>query len=113
MFVDPDDFTLNMASFSRNEKYGFIASDGANVNSVLKSGLITQFQGSGLHSVVFVWRLSHCLELALKDSLADALSDIYEVLTFLFYLYKKSSKNLRELRQLHVVLKDIYSFKVR
>ena len=38
------------------------------------------------------------------------MSDIHEVLTFLFYLYKNSSKKLRELRQLHAVLKDVYSF---
>ena len=54
--------------------------------------------------------MSHRLELALKDSLADVMSDIHEVLTFLFCLYKKSSKKLRELRQLHAVLKDVYSF---
>ena len=53
----------------------FFASDGANVNSGLKSGLITQFQENGLHWVAFVWCLSHRLELALKDSLADAMSD--------------------------------------
>ena len=52
--------------------------------------------------LVFVWCLSHRLELVLKDSLSDAMSDIFEGLTtFLFLLYKKSSKKLRELRQLH------------
>ena len=65
------------------------ANDAANVNSGLKSGLATQFHESGLHWVAFVWCLSHHLEFALKDSLADAMSDIHEVLTFLFYLYKK------------------------
>ena len=79
------------------------------MNSGLKSGIITQFQESGLHCVAFVWCLAHRLELALKDSLADAMSDIHEVLIFLFYLYKKSSKKLRELRQLHAVLKEVYS----
>ena len=33
------------------------------------------------------------------------------MLTFLFYLYNKSGKNLREVSQLHVVLKVVYSFK--
>ena len=88
----------------------FFASDGANVNSGLKSGLITVFQEKGLHWVSFIWCLSHRLELALKDSLSDAMSNVHEVLTSLFYLYKKSSKKLRELRQLHAVLKDVYTF---
>ena len=88
----------------------FFASDGANVNSGLKSGLITVLQEKGLHWVSFIWCLSHRLELALKDSLSDAMSDVHEVLTSLFYLYKKSSKKLRELRQLHAVLKDVYTF---
>ena len=52
--------------------------------------------------------VSHHLELALEDSLADVMNDIHDVLTFLFYLYKKSSKKLI---QLHALLKDVYSFK--
>ena len=88
----------------------FFASDGANVNSGLKSGLITLFHEKGLHWVSFIWCLSHQLELALKDNLSDVMSDVHEVLTSLFYLYKKSSKKLRELHQLHTVLKDVYTF---
>ena len=38
------------------------------------------------------------------------MGDIHEVLNFLFYLSIKLSKKLRELRQLHAVLKDVYSF---
>ena len=76
LFVDPDDFAPSMTffplkdvssqyakgtetaigqAFAENDlshlvfRMVFFASDGANVNSVLKSGLITQFQESGLH----------------------------------------------------------------
>ena len=59
----------------------FFASDGANISSGFKSGHVTQFEESDLHWVAFVL----CLSL--------------------------SSKKLRELRQLHAVSKDIYSFK--
>lgn len=38
------------------------------------------------------------------------MDDIHEVLTFLFYLNKKTSKKLSELGQLLEVLKDVYSF---
>ena len=38
------------------------------------------------------------------------MSDVHEVLTSFFYLNKKSSKKLRELPQLHAVLKDVYIF---
>ena len=89
----------------------FLASDGASVNSGLKNGLITKFQESGLDWVAFVWCLSHRLELALKDSLGEEhMKEISTCLTNLFYLYKQSSKKLRELRQLHSVLKNVYMF---
>lgn len=136
LFVDPDTFLPTMTFFELKDvpsqdapgietaireafvenglphlldRMVFFASDGTNVNSGLKSGLITVFQEKGLDWLAFVWCLSHRLELALKDSLSDAMSDIHEVLTSLFYLYKKSSKKLRELRQLHTVLKDVYT----
>ena len=79
----------------------FLASDGASVNSDLKNGLIAKFRDSGMEWVAFVWCLSHRLELALKDSLSDHMNDISASLVNLFYLYNKSSKKLRELRQLH------------
>ena len=88
----------------------FFTSDSTSVNSGLEIGLITHFQENGMDWPLFIWCVSHCLELALKDSLSDALSDIFEGLTFLFLLYKKSSKKLRELRQLHEVLKNVYTF---
>ena len=50
------------------EKMVFLASDGASVNSGVKTGLAVKFRESGQEWLLFVWCLSHRLELALKDS---------------------------------------------
>ena len=88
----------------------FLASDGANVNSGIKTGLATKFCEDGIDWLVFVWCLSHWLQLASKDSLDDVLTPVKKSLTNLFYLYHKSPKKLRELRKLHTVLKEMYEF---
>ena len=72
-----------------------LASDGASVNSGIKTGLTTKFCEDGIDWLVFVWCLSYQLELALKDSLDDILTPVKKSLTNLFYLYHKSSKKLR------------------
>ena len=72
-----------------------LASDGASVNSGIKTGLATKFCEDGIDWLVFVWCLSYQLELALKDSLDDILTPVKKSLTNLFYLYHKSSKKLR------------------
>ena len=54
--------------------------------------------------------MSHRIELALKDSLDDAMQPIKKSLTALFYCYEKSSKKLRELHKLHKVLLELYEF---
>ena len=77
------------------------------IYSEIKTGLTTKFSEYGIDWLVFVWCLSHRLELALKDSLDDVLTPVKKSLTNLFYLYLKSSKKLRELRKLHTVLRDV------
>ena len=52
------------------EKLVFLCSDGASVNSCLKSGLIKQIKDK-IPWVAFMWCLSHRLELALKDALSN------------------------------------------
>ena len=80
----------------------FFASDGTSVNSGIKTGLATKFRKDGIDWLVFVWCLSHHLELALKDSLLDdVFTQFKKSLTNLFNLYHKSSKKLRELCKLH------------
>ena len=92
------------------EKMVFLASDGASVNSGVKTGLAVKFRESGQEWLLFVWCLSHRLELALKDALADVMEPIKKYLTNLFYLYEKSSKKFRELRKLRKVLAEVYVF---
>ena len=120
IFVDPNTFELRLTFFSledassqdadgliqaiksafRNHglenmmgKLVFLCSDGASVNSGLKKGVTVKLRETNLPWLVFVWCLSHRLELALKDSLSDALSSVKKSLTNLYYLYAKSSKN--------------------
>ena len=45
------------------EKMVFLASDGASVNSGVKTGLVIKFPESGQEWLLFVWCLSHRLEL--------------------------------------------------
>ena len=57
------------------------ASDGASVNSGTKAGLAVKFRESGVLWLIFVWCLSHRLELALKDSLEEVMKPIKKCLT--------------------------------
>ena len=85
------------------DKLMFLASDGASVNSGLKSGLITLLKEE--HPwVSFIWCVPHWLELALKDSLNDFIKPLDDSLRYLYYLYKNSSKKIHELKALYKVL---------
>ena len=65
------------------EKLVFLCTDGASMNSGLKSGLIKQIKDE-IPWVGFMWCLSHRLELALKDALSNWMNQINECLTNLF-----------------------------
>ena len=59
--------------------------------------------------LTFCWCLTHRLELALKDSLArTAFSEVDEMILRTCYLYKKSPKKLRQLRELVNVCEEMY-----
>ena len=92
------------------DKLVYLASDGATVNSGTKAGLAVKFREAGASWLVFVWCMSHRIELALKDSLDDPMQPIKKSLTALFCCYEKSSKRLRELRKLHKVLSELNEF---
>ena len=87
----------------------FFASDGASVNAGDKNGLIVLFRDV-CPWVVFVWCVSHRLELAIKHGLKGLIDPIDTCLKNLYYLYEKSSKKTREIKILHDVLKGVLEF---
>ena len=91
------------------DKLVYLASDGVNANI----GLAVKFREAGASWLVFVWCMSHRMELVLKDSLDNTMQAIKKSLTALFYCYEKSSKKLTELRKLHEVLSELYEFEDR
>ena len=136
LFVDPDTFKPNVTFFSLKDvpsqdaegihraikaafkdaglehllkKVVFLGSDGASVNTGVKNGLITLVR-QDTPWVGFVWCLAHRLELALKDALKEWMDPISLCLQNLYYLYEKSSKKLRELRDFHLTLREVYEF---
>ena len=79
-------------------------SDGASVNSGKKEGIITLLQNEK-KCVSFGWCVAHRLELALKDSLSGTSFDcVDEVILNIYYLYKKSPKKLRQLKELVTII---------
>ena len=86
-----------------------MGSDGASVNSGGVKGLIMHFRVA-YPWVVFVWCVSHRLELAIKHGLKDIMEPIDTCLRNLYYLYEKSSKKTRELKMLHEVFEEVYEF---
>ena len=110
-----------IAAFKENslesalEKIVFLSSDGASVNCGKNSGLIRQFQ-EDYPWISFIWCFSHRLELALKDALKEFMEPVDTTLTHLYYLYTKSSKKHRELKNLYELLKgefEMFSSGVR
>ena len=96
-------------------KIVFLSSDGAFVNSDKDSGLIRLLK-EDFPWISFVWCFSHRLELALKDALKEFIEPADISLMHLFYLYKKSSKKHRELKNLYHLLEgqfEMYSAGVR
>ena len=80
--------------------------DGASVNSGTKNGVKTKLQTEN-EWLTFGWCVAHRLELALKDALnGTAFDEIDEMLLRLYYVYKKSPKKLRQLKQLCEIYED-------
>ena len=69
------------------DKLVFLCSDGASVNSGFKKGVAAKLRETDLPWLVFVWCLSHRLELTLKDRLSDAFFSVKKSLMNLYYLY--------------------------
>ena len=91
------------------DKIVFLALDGAAVNTGLKNGLIKLIRDDRPW-VGFVWCLAHRLELGIKDALSDWIKPVEVNLQYLYYMYEKSSKKPRELKELFSVLNEVYVF---
>lgn len=82
-----------------------IGCDGANVN-MGDNGLKGKIK-EHVPWIVLFWCLAHCLEIALKDALANTFfSSVDELLLRLYYLYEKSGKKCRELEYVVQALKQ-------
>ena len=75
----------------------------------MKWGLIKQIKDE-IPWVAFMWRLSHGLEVALKDALSNRMNQINKCLTNLFYLHKNSSKKFREVQEMYAIVCDMFEF---
>lgn len=93
----------------KNKLIGFGA-DGATVNRGNKEGVISVINRESPW-VVYVWCIAHRLELSLKDALTGTCFDeVDDILLRLYYLYEKSPKKLRQLRELHSVYSATFEF---
>ena len=112
LFVDPDEFKPKLLFFSLKEPISqdadgfydaiergfndknadtllkdvvFFSSDGTAVNSSLNAGIVVKFKES-YNWVVFIWCISHWLELALKDALKNWFESVDTCVRNLYYL---------------------------
>ena len=91
----------------------FFESDGTAVNSGLRAGVISPLQRKFGKHIKFFWCMNHRLELAIKDAIQNDMEEVETALRDLYYIYQNSGKRLRELRSLHEILKEPYSFENR
>ena len=92
------------------EKLVGFGGDGASVNHGKKQSVkaILREENPWL---TFGWCVAHRLELALKDCLnGTAFDDIDEIILRLHYLYKKSPKKLRQLKELVTIYEEAEEF---
>ena len=96
------------------KKIVFLSSDRTSVNCGKNSGLIELFQ-EDYSWIPFTWCFSHRLELALKDGLKKYMEQVGTTLPHLYYLYTKSSKKHRKLKNLRMSKDEfeMYTSKVR
>ena len=87
-----------------------LGADGATVNRGDKQGVKALLQEE-MPWLVFVWCMAHRLELALKESLRGTYFDVVDnMLLKMYYLYEKSPKKLRELKEIFDLVKESMEF---
>ena len=83
-------------------------SDGASVNAGKKEGVKSLIQHEKPW-IIFEWCIAHRLELALKDGLkGTGFHDINDLILKMYYLYKRSPKKLRQLKELVEIYSDSF-----
>ena len=96
--------SIGIANFK--EKLVGFGADGASVNQGKKEGVKTILL-IDCPWLVFGWCMAHRLELALKDALSGtAFKEVDEVILRMYYLYKRSPKKLRQLKELVDIYED-------
>ena len=90
--------------------YVGIGGDGCSTNRGEKAG-VKAILKKEYPWFLFVWCIAHRLELALKDAFSGTyFKEIDDCLLKLYYLYEKSPKRLRGLRELSNICKDSLEF---
>ena len=93
------------------KKFVGFGADGAAVNQGGERGAISSLRESYGLWILFVWCVSHCLELSIKDVLKGTpFEDIEEMLLDVYYMYKNFPKKLRELKSIHDEYKGLFEF---
>ena len=84
--------------------------DGASVNISQHNGIKARLLES-IPWIFWSWCYAHRLELSLRDGLSSQLfRSIEEMLLRLYYLYEKSAKKIRQLKEVVEDLKEVYNF---
>ena len=84
--------------------------DGASVNIAEQNGMRGKLQRAILW-LFWAWCYAHRLELACADALVSPLfQELSEMLLRLYYIYTKSPKKSRELAEIVIDLKEVFSF---
>ena len=84
------------------KRLAVLSSDGASVNCGKNSRVIKLLEEEYLW-ISFIYCFSHRLESALKDAFKQYMEPVDKMLTHVYYLYTKSSKKHRELKNLYIL----------
>ena len=104
---------IGVSSEDLLKKLVAFGADGTNSNSGEIGGTIAVLRETFGDWIIFIWCVSHRLELGIKDALKGTVfDDIDELLLNIYLLYKKSPKKLRELQTIHDSFKEIHEFEV-
>lgn len=101
-------FVLGLTNYK--QKLVGLGADGASVNRGGQGGVQAKLRDE-MPWIVFVWCMNHRLELSVKDALKKTyFNTVDEMLLRIYYLYEKSPKKLRELKDIHEIVRETFEF---